>query len=72
MGDSGWVQYLDDFSLSLIFISSNIYFLWRASRTFYEQKGKRLLFKVPLALMSLYFSLEVYRFLLFFLTYWSV
>jgi hypothetical protein len=72
LGGSDWTRYLNDFALSLIFIATNVYFLWRASRTFYEQKGKRLLLKVPLALVGLYLSLEVFRLLLFFFTYWSV
>ncbi len=72
LGNSEWTSYLNDFSLSLVFISTNVYFLWRASRTFYGQKGKRLLFKIPLALIGLYLSLEVFRLMLFFFTYWAV
>lgn len=70
--DSGWIQYLDDVAITFIFIGTNIYFLWRASKTFYKQKGIGLYLKVLLALAGLYLSLEAYRFMLFFFTYWSV
>jgi hypothetical protein len=70
--DSGWIQYLDDLAITIIFVITNTYFLWRASRTFYHQQGFLLYAKVLLALVGLYLSLEVYRLLLFFITYWSV
>lgn len=70
--DSGWIQYLDDLAITVIFVITNTYFLWRASRTFYNQKGFLQSSKVILALVGLYLSLEVYRLLLFFITYWSI
>lgn len=68
---SGLIKYLDDFAITTIFIGSNLYFLWRASRTFYGEKKRMLSFKVPLALVGLYAALELYRLMLFFITYWS-
>lgn len=72
LADSGWIQYLDDVAITVVFIITNTYFLWRASRTFYLQKGVAQYFKVILALAGLYLSLEAYRFLLFFITFFSV
>lgn len=68
---SGWIKYLDDFAITTIFIGSNLYFLWQASRTFYGERKRMLSFKVPLALIGLYAALELYRLMLFFITYWS-
>ncbi len=72
LADSGWIQYLDDVAITVVFIITNTYFLWRASRTFYLQKGLVQYFKVILALAGLYLSLEAYRFILFFITFFSV
>jgi hypothetical protein len=71
-GGSDWKEYLNDNSLSIIFIVTNIYFLWRAARIFYDQKGFALIVKVLLGLAGLYAALELYRLLLFFITYWSI
>jgi Protein of unknown function (DUF3667) len=71
-GEFTWGSYLNDFSISIFFIATNLYFLWVASRTFYQQKGKRMIVKAFLALIGLYLSLEVYRLMLFFITYWSL
>lgn len=68
--ETGWVSYLNEEMLTAIFISSNIYFLFRAGRTFYMQGGKRLIIMVVLCILGLFFSLEAYRFILFFLTIW--
>lgn len=70
--DSAWIKYLNDTVITFIFIGTNIYFLWRASKTFYTQQGVGLYIKVILALAGLYIALEGYRFMLFFITYWSV
>jgi hypothetical protein len=71
-GESDWKEYLNDNSISVVFIITNLYFLWRAARTFYGQKGKELILKVILSLAGLYVSLEVYRLILFLITYWSI
>lgn len=70
--ESAWINYLDDVAIAFIFILTNVYFLWRASRTFYRQKGVKSMVKVLLAIIGLYASLEAYRVILFFITYWSV
>lgn len=67
-GHVGWGSYLNDLTLTIIFVITNLYFLFRASRTFYNQKGKRLIFKVVLGIVGLFLALEVYRFMLFFIT----
>jgi hypothetical protein len=71
---TGWglQHYLNDLTLTIVFIVTNFYFLFLASRNFYQEKGKRVLFKTVLSIMSLFLALEGYRFLLFFLTIWSI
>jgi hypothetical protein len=69
---SGWEKYLDDNTLTIIFILTNLYFLFSAGRTFYNQRGFRLIFKVVLGLMGLFVALEVYRIILFLVTYYTL
>jgi hypothetical protein len=69
---SGWEKYLDDFTLTIIFILTNLYFLFRAGRTFYGQQGKILIVKVVLGMLGLFVALEVYRLVLFLVTFWSL
>jgi hypothetical protein len=69
---SGWERYLDDTSLTVIFVITNAYFLFRAGRTFYAQKGKILVLKVALGLLGLFIALEAYRLALFLVTFWSL
>lgn len=69
---SGLGGYLNDTTFTVIFIATNLYFLYRAARTFYQQKGKRLIVKSLLAILGLFLALEAYRLLLFFVTFWSV
>jgi hypothetical protein len=71
-GESDWKEYLNDNSISVVFIITNLYFLWCAARTFYGQKGKKLILKVIFSLAGLYVSLELYRLILFLITYWSI
>lgn len=70
--ESGWIQYLDDLAITVIFVITNTYFLWEASKTFYHQRKLTRHLKVFLGLIGLYLSLEVYRLLLFFVTFFSV
>ena len=65
-------EYLDDVTLTVLFVSTNLYFLFRAGRAFYSQKGKRLIVKAAFGILGLFLALEVYRLLLFFITIWSV
>lgn len=64
--------YLNDITLTIIFILTNLYFIFRAARTFYNQKGKRLVLKAVAGILGLFLALEAYRFLLFFITVWTV
>ncbi|MBT1701720.1 DUF3667 domain-containing protein [Chryseosolibacter indicus] len=68
----GWEKYLDDRTLTIIFILTNVYFLFGAGRTFYGQTGFKLIFKVVLGLLGLFLALEAYRMILFLFTYWSL
>jgi hypothetical protein len=68
----GWGLYLNDLTLTIIFVLTNLYFLFRASLTFYNQKGKRLIVKALLGILGLFLALEAYRFILFFITMWSL
>lgn len=69
---SGLGDYLNDTTFTIIFISTNLYFIYRAANTFYQQKGKRLIVKSILAILGLFLALEAYRLLLFFVTFWTV
>lgn len=64
--------YLNDDTLTIIFISTNLYFIYRAAKTFYGQTGKSLILKSALGIISLFLALEVYKLLLFFVTFYSV
>jgi hypothetical protein len=70
--NSGWQRYLDDQTLTIIFILTNLYFLTRAGKIFYNQTGFKLVIKVVLSLLGLFVALEAYRLLLFLVTYWSL
>ena len=65
-------DYLNDTTLTIIFISTNLYFIYRAAQTFYGQTGKRLIFKSALGVIGIILSLEVYKLLLFFITFYSI
>lgn len=65
-------SYLNDDLLTAIFISTNLYFIYRAARTFYGQTGKSLILKSVLGIVGLFLALEVYKLLLFFVTFYSI
>jgi Protein of unknown function (DUF3667) len=69
---SGLGDYLNDTTFTVIFVTTNLYFIYRAAGTFYQQKGKRLIVKSALAIVGLFLALEAYRLMLFFVTFWSV
>lgn len=71
-GELTWNEYLNDGSLTIVFVITNLYFLYRAARNFYAQKGKRLILKSMLGILGLFLALEAYRFILFLITFWSV
>ncbi|HND43136.1 MAG TPA: hypothetical protein PKX51_12515, partial [Cyclobacteriaceae bacterium] len=65
-------DYLNDTTLTVIFISTNLYFIYRAARTFYGQTGKSLILKSVLGIVGLFLALEAYKLLLFFVTFYSI
>lgn len=65
-------SYLDDTTLTIIFVSTNLYFIYRAAKTFYGQTGKSLIIKSALGIIGLFLALEAYRLLLFFVTFYSI
>jgi hypothetical protein len=69
---AGGGSYLNDATLTVIFVTTNMYFLFRAAGTFYGQKGKWLVIKAMLGILGLFLALEAYRFILFFITIWSL
>lgn len=71
-GELNWNEYLNDGSLTIVFVVTNLYFLYRAARNFYGQKGKRLILKSIMGILGLFLALEAYRFILFLITFWSV
>lgn len=72
LGNLPWQHYLNENTLTGIFVATNLYFVYRASATFYGQQGKRLWIKSLLVILGLFLALEAYRLLLFFVTFWSV
>lgn len=65
-------SYLNDVTLTIIFISTNLYFIFRAAKTFYLQTGKRHILNAIAGIIGLFLALEAYRFFLFFATVWSM
>jgi hypothetical protein len=68
----GLGQFLDDKLLMFSFLVTNLYFLLRASFTFYKERGVLLVVKSVLMIAVLKVALEAYRFVLFLVTVWSV
>ncbi|NJN42937.1 MAG: DUF3667 domain-containing protein, partial [Flammeovirgaceae bacterium] len=66
----GFGHYVNELSLTAIFIVTNLYFLVRSGVIFYNEKGWRLVAKSLSMLVFLKISLEGYRFILFFITLW--
>lgn len=64
----GLGNYINEFSLTGIFLFTNAYFLIRSGKEFYLQKGWKLILKSVLMLGVLKLSLEIYRAILFFVT----
>ncbi len=68
----GLGKYLDELTLTFIFISTNLYFVVRSSSEFYSEKSWGLAIKSILMVLFLKVSLEIYRSVLFFATIWSL
>ncbi len=71
-GSSSWNHYLNDSVLTVIFISTNLYFVYRAALTFYNQHGWKRILKSVAMVLGLFLALEAYRLLLFIVTFWLV
>jgi hypothetical protein len=71
-GNVTWGTYLNDLTLTLIFVTTNFFFLFLAARLFYNQRGKRRIVKALLGVLGLFLALEVYRLVLFFITIWTL
>jgi hypothetical protein len=69
---TGVGRYLNETSLTIFFVSTNLYFLMRSSFQFYDEKGWRLVVKSVIMMLFLKVALELYRSILFFLTIWSI
>jgi len=68
----GLGKYLDELTLTFIFIVTNLYFVLRSSNEFYAEKGSSLILKSMVMVLFLKVSLEIYRAVLFFATIWSL
>lgn len=65
-------KHLDELSLTIIFITTNLYFVVRSSHEFYAEKSWQLAVKSVAMVLFLKVSLEIYRSVLFFATIWSM
>ncbi len=65
-------SYVDETVLTIIFVSTNLYFLIRSGRIFYDEKGPALVLKSMLMIGVLKVALEVYRAILFYVTLWAL
>jgi len=65
-------RYLDELVLTIIFISTNFYFILRSSAEFYNEKSWKLVLKSIVVLLFLKVALEIFRTILFFVTIWSI
>lgn len=68
----GLGNYVDELSLTILFMATNLYFLLRSGKTFYNEKGWRLVIKSFVMILVLRLALEAYRAVLFFITIWSL
>lgn len=68
----GLGKYLNEEVLTVVFISTNLYFLLRSGNIFYQEKSWKLALKSVLMIAFLKIALEVYRAILFFVTIWSL
>lgn len=65
-------SYLDEFVMTGILISTNLYFLIRSGWVFYEERGVRLILKSLLMIGVLIFAIELFRAILFYVTIWAL
>jgi len=72
LANMGLGRYLNEYTLTGIFVATNLYFLIRSGKIFYRQHGFSLVIKSCLMIVFLKMALEVYRAILFFITLWSL
>jgi hypothetical protein len=65
---AGIGSYLNETTLTGIFLVTNLYFVLKSGITFYDEKGWRLVLKSFTLIVFLKVALEVYRSVLFFIT----
>lgn len=68
----GLGAYLDEFVMTGIFITTNLYFLIRSAGIFYQETGIKLILKSLLMIVVLKVALEAYRAILFYVTIWAL
>ncbi len=64
--------YLNELTLTAIFVITNLYFLLRASAVFYQERSWKLIAKSVVMILILKVALELYRALLFVITMWTL
>ncbi|MBS1490601.1 MAG: DUF3667 domain-containing protein [Bacteroidetes bacterium] len=72
LASMGLGKFLNEYTLTGIFVTTNLYFLIRSGKIFYRQQGIWLVLKSFLMIVFLKMALEVYRAILFFITLWSL
>lgn len=64
--------FLNEFGLTTILLTTNLYFILRAGNTFYQDRAIKLIARSLMMILILKVSLELYRALLFYVTIWSM
>lgn len=65
-------SFLNEFGLTFILVTTNIYFIVRANQMFYKDRGIKLVARSLLMILILKVSLEAYRAILFYVTIWTM
>jgi hypothetical protein len=65
-------RYIGEGAVTGLFIATNLYFLMRSSKIFYNERGWKLVLKSVSMILFLKIALEIYRIVLFFVTIWSL
>lgn len=65
-------SFIGEATLTTILLTTNIYFIARAGRIFYDDRGIKLVVRTLLIIGVLKISLEAYRAILFYITIWSM
>ena len=68
----GLGHYFNEYVLTGIFITTNLYFLIRSAKVFYHDNGLQIVFKSLAMIVFLKIALEAYRAVLFFVTLWTM